>query len=154
MTHYYERNDNGYTVTWSPPNETAAEEAVEEVVGELGKSVSQSQADEIQELYNDIMTSVLSISLDDGDVVGDGEDTEAVTISLEDTNGNPVEGDYTVVLDVDDYKYDVSITDGSGVHELTTGKDAGSNVSVQALDVVEFEDETAEDSREKAVNVV
>ena len=157
----YERDAGTGTVGWNPDNDSLGYQAIVESQHTDISSVSEAkekcpievtyeESQDINQLYRELKQHTLHISLEDGDVVGDGSDSEDVTVRLE-QGGDLVTGQHTVELVVDGFNYDVNTTDGVGTHSVTTSKQTGSNVSVQAVDVVELDSVTQ--SREKAINV-
>lgn len=163
----YEREvSNGYKVEWNPSNEQLAAQAMGEVNGtgvtavdlpeQANVPVEAAVARNVRERYQELCAHSLSVSFEDGEVASGGTDTETVTVELRDADENLVAGANTAVLDVDGYKYDVPLTDGRGTYALTTSKDPGSNVAVQAVEVPTIDtsdDLRVEPGRESAVNV-
>jgi len=164
----YERESvSGHTVEWNPRNESVAIQAMKDVDGtgvpskhtipnDANVVVENAVAQRVKERYQKLCMRSLSVSFKDGEVAGGGTDTETVTVELRDGDGNLVSGTNTAVLDVDGYKYAVELTDGRGTHDITTSKDAGSNLAVQAIEVTSVDtsnDMSVEPSQERAVNV-
>lgn len=150
-----------HRVNWNPDNDSIAYQAIVESQHTDISSVSEAkevcpievtyeESQDINQLYRELNQHTLHISLQDGNVVGDGSDSEDVTVKLK-QGESLVTGQHTVELVVDGFNYDVDTTDGVGTHSVTTSKQTGSNVSVQAVDVVELDSVTQ--SREKAINV-
>jgi len=150
-----------YRVEWNPDNESIGYESIvrtehtdissiDEAKEKCPIEVTHEESQDINRLYRELNKHTLHISLQDGNVVGDGSDSEDVTVKLK-QEGSLVTEQHTVELVVDGINYDVDTTDGVGTHSVTTSKQTGSNVSVQAVDVVELDSVTQ--SREKAINV-
>jgi hypothetical protein len=55
MTNLYTRTSGGYTVAWTPDNTKLAEQAMTEVMGEIGVEVSASDATAIRERYQELL---------------------------------------------------------------------------------------------------
>ena len=164
---YERQSKTGQTVVWNPGETQKAKQAMGDANGtnvtatdlpeQANVPVEAEVARKVRERYTTLITRTLSISFEDGEVASGGTDTETVTVELRDADGNPVSGANTAVLDVDGYKYDVALADGRGTHALTTSRDAGSNISVHAVEVPTIDtsgDLRVEPSRERAVNVV
>jgi len=157
----YYHNKFTHQVDWNPDNDSVAYQAIVDSQHTDISSISEAkevcpievtyeESQDINQLYHELNQHTLHISLQDGNVVGDGSDSEDVTVRLK-QGGSLVTEQHTVELVVDGFNYDVDTTDGVGTHSVTTSKQTGSNVSVQAVDVVELDSVTQ--SREKAINV-
>ena len=161
----YYHNDMTHRVDWNPENDSIAYQtivksqhtdisSISEAKDKCPIEVTNEEAQDINELYRELNPEIheytLHISLEDGDVIAGGSNSEEVTVRLED-GGSLATGQHTVELVVDGFNYDVDTIDGTGTHSVTTSKQAGSNVSVQAVDVVELDSVTQ--SREQAINV-
>lgn len=147
---------SGHKVAWNPENESVAAEVLKNNGVSKGDKVDEQTYRSIKSEYANFLTYSLSLNLDDGDIQGGGSGEEKIAVELRDHAGDLVSGEHTAVVEVDGYAYDVSLTDGEGTHSLTTAEPAGSNVEVEAVDVLELgeADETVEPSRTKVVNVV
>lgn len=82
----------------------------------------------------------LSVSVDDGNVVNDGEETESVTVEvingLQAVRGNidpdVLQYDGGVALEIDDAEMTKTLTDGRVVFDVTTEKSAGNSIDIVA----------------------
>ena len=54
---YERKTESGHEVEWNPEHEEEAEEAMIEVVGEIGVEVDRETASEIRERYRDLPDS-------------------------------------------------------------------------------------------------
>lgn len=160
---YEIESKHGPNRKWSPADEELAATAMENVKGtgvsgtftlpdDANVPVEAAVATSVREEYKRLNADQLQIRLDDGEVVGDGEDEERVVVELLDVNGNPADVSFPVELTVGGYSKTVPVVRGTGEYMVTTTKDAGSTIDVQAVGVDGVDGTTA--STKKTVSVV
>lgn len=106
------------------------------------------------EIRGHIPARHLRLSLADGQVVNDGQDTETVAVSvvsgLQVARGNTpadvLDEDGTATVDIDGQPVEVDLTGGTGQREVTTTAAAGTTISVEAVGLADHpaESDTAE----------
>lgn len=159
----YEREtETGQKVVWGPDDQNAAKQAMADVPGtgvpdqvtlpeEANVPLDGDTAQQVRDRYRELVAWNIAITLDDGQVQAGGTDTEPVSVTVTDQDGNAISEDVTVELDVDGETVDVKTASGEGVYDVTTTKAAGSTVTVQAAEVQEHH---AAPSAELTIDVV
>jgi hypothetical protein len=159
---YQYTTTTGHTVEWIPADTVLAAQAMEDVNGtgvpntytlpdEANVPIDNDVAQKVRARYRELTAWKLSIALDDGDVQAGGADSEPVTVTVLDENGERVSGEHRVYLLVDGDSKPVDTVDGEGVYNVTSTKPAGSTVTVQADG---SEDHHATASAEEKISVV
>lgn len=166
----YERTSStGQTVEWNPEHTDAAAQALADVSGTGVSTLSEAKdaapidldgkpdvQQAVRDEYETLTKRVLTIALEDGEMTGDGKDTETVTVHLRDGHDDAVSGTFTVDVDIDGAIKEATVSDGAGSVDVTTDRSAGGTVAVQAVGVDEYADtsQSASRSKKKAIDVV
>lgn len=155
----------GGKVEWQPKNADSAAQALANVDGTGVATAAEAKdrapvdvgddfetAERVRKEYRRLTARELRAALDDGEVTTGGSDAEPVTVTVVDGNGNTVAKDFTAIVETDGAANSVSITDGTGTLDVTTSKDAGSSVTVQAVELENVDE--VEPSRKWNIDVV
>ncbi|MFT4921726.1 MAG: hypothetical protein ACI8XM_000932 [Haloarculaceae archaeon] len=145
---YERKTADEHVVEWNPENDSLAKIAINDVDGtevpgtytlpdDASVPVDEPTAKKVRRRYYELINNSLQITLSDGEVTGDGVDEELVTIEVLDADGNRTHVSPTVIFEIDGETQEVETDNGVGEAAVTTTKDSGSTVSVQATAITD-----------------